>query len=636
MITLQNISFQGTKTPQKKGIRQATPAQPITKAKIESREKSPSAASLKAFYLPTASIKKPRSIHFAGGPSSAEITGIVNSLSGWKNDENVIGPNYFPEPTVANALLESVAEHRDLSAAMLEKIAQHKARVQNIHNLLLNKPAVTATSFQEETLQFANEYKTRLTQLNNFLTAEGIPSIAIHLFNQYASYTAPIMFAMGFPDAVAHAADVAQLTYLRAKKVGASQADAVQALFVGWLHDPKLPGAISWSNLATHPAIASSIALHTLSQPEINATLEHYSENPVLFREGIKDALAINNDSAWVMNNVILHKSAFSPMSERGLADTQPENPHAETPRHIEELFNARFEAPSQSTSLPPISDSLMEAMNQVELSTDLRGLRYDAFSEEYKRTITREALTNLLDGKAENSELWTRTQQLIAEQPSRFVVNPKVKGGTLSCHHMEVENAPFAARALAEADPLLLSPHKVIAQTSGTTMIARLASFITSFDNNICFLPRSAQEDGKAWRNHLMIAMLGAAQELTGNSLLEDETAIGMLIYNDEALKKKVLDPATWQGPKGNYDSAAPGSADFTKVLSALKTSYEMAVNEVLMKTASKKHEEPLLPTICSSAFNRPSGVVRLLNAQGTFRESSSSGSALFKEVAK
>jgi hypothetical protein len=588
------------------------------RALIDSKSTVPTAESLKAFYLSTKTLKKPISIRFGAGPSPDEITRITAGLSGWPGNETIIAPSYFPTAEAVEALRTAIFSEQEIPQQALQKLAQHKVRAQNIHNLFLNKPAVKESNFAQDTLNFVNEFKTRMGGLNNFLQNEGLPDSAIDLFNRYALYTAPVLFSMGFPDAVAHAADVAQLTYLQAKKHGANETEALQALMVGWLHDPKLPGAISWSNLATHPVVASSIAKHTLEQPDIRSALNTYAFDPEFFKEGIVEALSINNDSKWVLDNVILHKATYIPLAEPGVADANPENTNEEARRNIETIFNNRFVAPSEGRELPAFPLPLMNELNQTELSTDLRGLQYDKLPEEFKTLHTRSAIAKLLDGTEADQALWEQAQRIITEQPGHYAINPKVKGGSLTSHHMEMEKAPLAALGLAIADPLLLSPHKVMAQTAGSTVLARIASFVNSFDNNIRFLPKEAQDNGKTWRNQVLLSMLAASDALTGNRLLEDDMAIIPLLQDDEALKNKVLSPETWRGPQGNFDTVPPDAETFGQVLNALKSHYEKAVKDILLIPPSRK-TEPLLLEPCTELHRRNSAIRSIINAQGT-----------------
>jgi hypothetical protein len=600
MMTLPNTRFPD---PHFQGFR-PKPDQPVATAPSTARTKSafplhpaPSAELMRALYVPAS--RKAQALRFSGQPPAEEMQGIIDSLGGWKNQPTMVGPTYFATPDVAAALKTSLAEQSPVPQDAVDRIALHKARVQNIHNLLLGKPPVSPADLQKDASDFIDELQTRVRKLNHDLKQKQskLSEPGLALFNRFAAETAPIQHAMGFPDAVAHAADVAQLTCLLAIKQGATEPEALQALMVGWLHDPKLPGTVSWSNLATHPVIASSIAKHILGQPEFKDALTNYlntfqgSQNADQFTNGVVEALSINNDSKWVLDNVILHKFPYSPLSEPGIADV-PDDQDKVVSKAIEALFTNRFLAPSEGKPLQDLPPNLLNQVNRTALSTDLRGIDYRALPDAVKRTVTPESLDTLLAGNPNDQGRWAQTQQLLRDHLPNIVINPKVKGGTLASHHAEVEQARLAALGLAKADPPLLSPHKIMAQTKGDTALERLASFVDSFENNIRFLPQDAKPDGEAWKNEVFRAILESADTLTGNRQLASQEVQEHL--NDaQFLKQQVLAAKTWQGRTSqetnvDYGAAVPStdpSSDFGTLLSSLKKHYEAAVDEVLMQ---------------------------------------------------
>lgn len=602
MITqTTNSRFQGA--PRIKNSQSIAASRPPRQILPALSSTQPSAGLLKAIYLPSA--HRSSQLRFAGGPSPEEMQGIIDSLNGWQNNSHIVGPRYFIEPDVVQALTFHFMEETPVPDGIVERIALHKAQVQNIHNLLLGKPPIDPANLHNDALAFTTELNDRMVKLNQMLNQMGVSEEAIHLFNQYAAETAPLQYAMGFPDAVAHSADVAQLTFLQAKKHGATEPEALQALMVGWLHDPKLPGAISWSNLATHPAIASSIAKHLLNQPDTHTRLTQYlaksrpssyfsscypcsSRNTESFIDGIVEALSINNDSQWVLKNVILHKATHTTLSEPGIADKR-DRMNTDDCQAIEQAFENRFAAPSQGEKPTRLSSQQLKQINRLKISTDLRGIIIAALQQngDTQPIVTPEILKQLLNGNPSDQTLWNQVQQVFAAQdPAVFIANPKVKGSTLASHHSEVKKAPLAALSLATADPLLLSPHKVIAQTKGNTVLERLSSFLNSLDDNLRYLPQEAQVDKPLWRKQVLESILTSAQEVTGNHQPFNQQNAQDVQAESDALREHLLTPSTWQGEHGDFANMAPdaSSPDFQRLLSTLKKHYEAAVSTGLM----------------------------------------------------
>jgi hypothetical protein len=257
--------------------------------------------------------------------------------------------------------------------------------------------------------------------------------------------------------------------------------------------------------------------------------------------------------------------------------------------RAIEQVFTNRFSAPSRGAKkLPHLSSRQLNQINKVYFSTDLRGINIAALQNNAGQfTITPEALRHLLNGEPNDQHRWNQARELIQAQPSKaFIINPKVKGGTLTSHHAEVKKGRLAALGLATADPLLLSPHKVIAQTKGDTVLDRLKSFLGSLDDNLQYLPQEAQINKPLWRKQVLESILASAQEVTGNQEPFANPSGQDLQAEGDALKAHLLEASTW----GDFATMQPADnpPEFQRFLSTLKTNYEEAVRTKLMTLPS------------------------------------------------
>ena len=243
------------------------------------------------------------SLTFGGyGPSSLERANILTALQG--SNATVFGPNYLPSPELVNALSDRLQRLQPVQTESLQEtllqdnflneLAQKKQEAINLHHFLLNKPLISFETTLNEAKTFDGELKNRVNRiLNESLTPEaGFSPEMRQAFIRFVALTAPVIFTMGFADGIDHAGDVSQLAQTIAKKQGATPTEQLQAAMVGWLHDPKLKGDISWSNLATHPVVASALSDWVFQDNVLNRVLSAgiASQNltPALFQQGVR------------------------------------------------------------------------------------------------------------------------------------------------------------------------------------------------------------------------------------------------------------------------------------------------------------------------------------------------------------
>jgi hypothetical protein len=151
--------------------------------------------------------------------------------------------------------------------------------------------------------------------------------------------------------------------------------------------------------------------------------------------------------------------------------------------------------------------------------------------------------------------------------------------------HHSEVAPAGrIAALALVNADPLLLSPHKVVAATPRTVpWVNILTSFGNSFMDNINDLPMQNQIAARPWQRAVLVSVLNTADLLAGRErgVLARQAADRDILSEIKNMKQLISDPATW----GETAQLKEGDADFatryTQAFEALEGEYQRMVKQ-------------------------------------------------------
>jgi hypothetical protein len=168
-----------------------------------------------------------------------------------------------------------------------------------------------------------------------------------------------------------------------------------------------------------------------------------------------------------------------------------------------------------------------------------------------------------------------------------------------LLAHHDDVDNGKIAAMALTVADPLLLSPHKIIESSFEETLGKRVRSFLNSFSANVTFLPQAQKAIGKLWQKELLDSMLKAVSELTGRQVLpalaQDAPLEEAIQVRDALLQGDLIwtipqepsdDPAN--KPKNMAELSLKGDAKLAKEMAGVfKKAYELALKQSKALTA-------------------------------------------------
>ncbi len=555
------------------------------------------AASLRATYLKTAS--QP-GVRFGNLPSQTELNGILQGLKGFSNSPRLFGSNFMPDTSVTQALSVYLLKKIPLPSAVLTTLMSQKLVAMNTQLLALGRPLMTSAQAMTDTAQFMQDVRRRMDQFEDSILnpSKGFSPAAREAFGQYAAQVLPVLFTMGFAESVDHSFDVAQVAMKMAGKLSEKkglpkeqrESQMLMAAMVGLLHDPKLRGDLSWSNLATHPAVASAVAQEVFQQPNVKAALQSFlDESKVLtfdtFRQGVQNAVASNNDSKFVLDNVILKKFPFHPLAETGIAEGVPE---------AAAVLTERFLAPSQGKVAPAIPVALEEPLSKVHLVTDLRGIQLDEVTAELPDLTlkgARDFLLQVVTGQVAEADPKLITLRQTLKSKPQAVISPKVSGLGLSAHHEEAGPGHIASLALVYADSMLLSWHKIVQAPTNKTPLAAGISFNQSFEANLRYLPQVFTADAQLsrekqeWHRDMLASVVRTADELTGNSTLqafEEKWMDKPLDDQVRELKQLAEAPTTWRNGSINFadfDKQDPANTVKTNLLiEALRRNYESA----------------------------------------------------------
>ncbi|MFN8614806.1 MAG: hypothetical protein U0003_02705 [Vampirovibrionales bacterium] len=351
----------------------------------------------------------------------------------------------------------------------------------------------SAVLLEADTPQWMADWCVQLAQLwpvvNRLTTAlgRGVPTVVA----RWLALSAPVLYAWAYPDSATHAGQVSRLCVKTSQRLGHRPVQQLQALLVGWIHDPKLDSPLSIDNVATHPIVASALASLWLNEKVLAQALESLipqeSERRT-WHEGLMMALAINNDSRYVAEQLIV------PALSNQLKQQQNE---ACIPPFVQRV-RSRFTAPSHQAALQGFDALVVEALNKTHLDSGLVGID----GQVWQQLVANEPggallYDNLCSGTMPESVFiqWhQRLQAAIAQQAADEPVlyHWPVNGLALMLHHQGVlAPAQPAALALALSDPLLLSPHKIVqARPSNEVLLDRLRSYVQSLRDNVAALP--------------------------------------------------------------------------------------------------------------------------------------------------
>lgn len=519
-------------------------------------------------------------------PSRKEIMAIRNALLGW-SEVDAIGPDYFANQAVERALFSFITTGKKVSHSVRKSLSRGRARIDNFYQLLnAGSPVVRFSApdcYVEETVAFLGE----LEEQANIWKGGAFANLDMsqreqQIYWKVVAKTAPVLFNMGFNDAIAHSAQVSRLAASMASHMGARHSEILQAAIVGWLHDPKLHPAIDLSqeNLATHPVNAAGLAWCVFHNPAIKRLLTNYfggnKSSLEAFIDGAVDALGINNDSRFVQMTVVLPTyvkrvgEIFGP----------------ELASQFKSVIEARLESAALGKKPKELPPHLHGVLSQIRLDSGLRGISKQGLARalaeaRIETTDAVEYFNSMLDGTRTVSDqdlLHLRIPLL-----SQAMLSVEVDSATLLHHHQEViESGRIAAEALVIADPMMLSPHKV-ASVYTIAFVKRLEAFVASFDDNNRLMPKAARVTGTRWQRAVYLSMLLAADRLTGSSSVEEfkrTNPCGSPSKDVDALRVVILQEKTW-GRFALEEGTMEANVDVRRAISALEAAYVDVVDQ-------------------------------------------------------
>lgn len=550
-------------------------------------------------------------------PTRAELHALgVGLLGGAHADPAILAPCLMTPPADARMFgqfLEALRRHPDDDEQALRRVAlrlldsdagraarrllaQGRAQVMNhyglskrlAHSMIPNRPA-------EAYLADATEFLTDiLVQHHNtigfFERYFGFSPEETAIFEQFVTHSLYALFAMGYPDAAHHASQVARLCVIKAAKNLATKPQLLQSALVGWIHDPKLDINLSIDNLSTHPVVASAIAAQILDNEALSAALGGYLAGQEMtaddFVIGVLGALSINNDSRFVAERFIFDQVALQLTQQWG--DTKG----VQLRETLWDRHQQRLAAPSIGELPQRFPSDLEAAITRTAMDSGLVGILQSAWLEICCQTpgtgvedaAQADALyRQIVEGTCPDTPLVdTLSQALLSRQSHAHdaLVFWPVNGLRLFSHHEEVApSGRVAALALVNADPLLLSPHKVLeVRPRQEILMARLKSFIGSLDSNINDLPKDWRESALAWQRAVFIWILKTAQDLTGVDQLTrfHQSHRYTPVQSDvDELRRLILETPTWQDLAFLTMDNEPERQQFQKLIDAMRKRY-------------------------------------------------------------
>ena len=396
-------------------------------------------------------------------PDRGEIYGIQTGLRGWTSLQG-LGPNYFLAPAIEELLLDFVYDSLDNTAPLSTALAAQRANVVNFFELLSGQGAFTPTSStarMAETTVFLRQLKEQvLIWRSGTFKSLDFSMAERAMLARISVKASPVLFFMGFADAIPHSSQVARLCASMAHRLDGRHSEIFQAAVVGKLHDPKFEPNIDVArqNLATHPINAVALASCIFEDEQIkSALLAYFHGNHTLcdeFIEGVRDALGVNNDSWFVQMMFILPNFVKRIGGKYG----------AEVAAGFQSVMEGRLRSASLCSAPPMLPTHLHGCLAQESLDSGLRGISHTGWIQAVTAAgiegIEPKALfQQLLDG-----QLGTVTQDQIAALRKSLRENPNailtanISATRLLHHHQEVvPSGRIAAAALVIADPMML-----------------------------------------------------------------------------------------------------------------------------------------------------------------------------------
>jgi hypothetical protein len=468
-------------------------------------------------------------------PTEAEIKAINTTLFQDPENPHIITPDYRASQATQNALRTAINFPKTkISEVNIRAFAEEKRRAVNAQNLSKGLPLDSSLNLKDSR-RFFGEIQSEVPRVISTLKQLGISSQGLEVFKTFVVKTAPMMELTGHPEAILHALEVAENCAVLAKKLGASDIEVLQSAIGGVFHDGlKLPPAISFVNLATHPPLVHAASKHImLHDPEMKATIDKYLKTLTgsgvptsveAFVKPISDGLIINNDSKWVTENVI------AKTLRDGLQGTE----HEHLIPRIEALLLRRFEAISSGKTAPKFTPEMLRAIEGVNFETGLRRIErselataIESLDKKHSAVLPNDMdpakaiLNGKLQGSPEQKKAFISAlfKQL---QGADAIKSIDVTGLALLGNSCEMPDN-IVAKVLGDVDQLSLRASKLLkTEQNGPTAWHRLSNFMHNFYDNVNGVSPASRETAQLRQRAVYVGILLALEEVTGNNLTQ------------------------------------------------------------------------------------------------------------------
>ncbi len=500
-------------------------------------------------------------------------------------------------PQTADALIDDPELHQ-----LAYTLASMKANWINHYRLCKplayqTFPCQTADELiQTDTLPMLQELATSVCLLHRCTVGLlGWPQAMWQVLLRWVAITTPILYGLGYHESVAHGAQVARWCVLSARlKAPTDVWLQLQAAIVGWFHDPKLHVRLSIDNVATHPLLASVMGRHILQQPWMHeAFYQAWRHHPptgnanqqaaikaperlIQVYQGIEEALAINSDSRFVMDVFIV------PAIRRHL--TTPEL-HAE----LDKLLAYWHAGEGLLTHLPETSDAFKDVLCKTTLHSGLLAINDAAWRDAYQWWVGSNNISQptspevfyqrILQGNAEASEAVQAFQQWMRQanlMDGTTFEQWEIPASLLLTHHRQVVN-PMLAECLAAADPLMLSPHKILlARPVEEPLVKRVKSFLRSLHDNMADIHSDGRLPSKmvdGWHRQVLMLLARVAKRFN-----DDDTVDYQQDYSIEDWHDVLASPEQWGTVAWVDECSEKGACLIEHIAEALKNEFDEA----------------------------------------------------------
>lgn len=465
-------------------------------------------------------------------------------------------------------------------------------------------PQTAEALIESDTLPMLQELATSVCLLHRCTVGLlGWPQALWRVLLHWICLTTPVLYGLGYHESVTHGAQVARWCVLSAQlKAPGDIWLQLQAAMVGWFHDPKLHVRLSIDNVATHPILASIMARHNLMHPWMhNVFYDAWRQHPpqtlgatlsgvgvpdklVEVYQSIEEALAINSDSRFVMDTFIV------PAIQRRLPTQELQDELTTFLNHWHDSADVGFVGEKMGALKSAVSEPLWEALSETTLYSGLLAIKNESWAQAYQWLKATRGIGDgvsaerfyqrVLQGQVDTHDAvqsmqhWMRQAELMEETP---FVKWAIPATLLLTHHQRVCN-PVLAECLAAADPLMLSPHKILqARPVEEPLVQRVKSYLASLQDNMQDilddnrLPKG-MVDG--WHRQVLMLLVRVATRFNPQAALGGIHAERSLAEWHEVLSK----PETWGSVAWVDDCTEKGTCLIEHMTDTLKTEFDEA----------------------------------------------------------